>query len=339
MRIKLSFLLFFIFLFTAGCRQIKNTDSELNLSFEDIQDGKPKGWYFHPQHSYLVTIDSKDVKSGESAISIEYTGDTVAFQPIFITFPKSYEGKEITLSGYIKTENITDGYAGLWMRIDPEIAFDNMHQNGVTGTTDWKKYEITLDMNPAKTQQIVIGGLLVGKGKMWLDDLQITIDGTDIKGAKIYEKKPLPAELDKAFHFDSNIVISLSKNFDSKENKTLVANLELLGKLWGFLKYHHPEVGKGNYNWDNELFRMLPEYLKANGTARRDEILLQWMEKYGAITECMTCRETSADAVLKPDFSWVENSNMSSLLKEKIKEIYRDRHQGEQFYVGLKKCK
>jgi hypothetical protein len=26
---------------------------------------------------------------------------------------------------------------GLWMRIDPSIAFDNMNQNGIKGTTDW----------------------------------------------------------------------------------------------------------------------------------------------------------------------------------------------------------
>ena len=93
--------------------------------------------------------------------------------------------KNITLSGYIKTENV-DGYAVLWMRIDPQIAFDNMQQRGITGTTDWKKYEISLAMNPAETQQILLGGLLSGKGKMWLDDLHITIDGKDIKEAKIY---------------------------------------------------------------------------------------------------------------------------------------------------------
>ncbi|MGF1586724.1 MAG: hypothetical protein ACFCUM_15465, partial [Bacteroidales bacterium] len=31
------------------------------------------------------------------------------------------------------------------------------------------------------------------------------------------------------------------------EEDFLITNLELLGKIWGFLKYHHPEVGKGKY--------------------------------------------------------------------------------------------
>jgi hypothetical protein len=58
-------------------------------------------------------------------------------------------------------------------------------KNGVMGTTNWTKYEVTLDMNPEKTQQIVVGGLLVGKGKMWIDDLKVTIDGKDINSLKV----------------------------------------------------------------------------------------------------------------------------------------------------------
>jgi C-terminal processing protease CtpA/Prc len=112
----------------------------------------------------------------------------------------------------------------------------------------------------------------------------------------------------------------------------LITNLELLGKIWGFLKYHHPEVGKGKYDWDNELFQFLPEFMNVNDTRQRDESLLRWIEKYGELPVCTTCKET-ADAYQKPDFSWVENGNMSAVLKEKIKEIYQNRHQGTHYYI------
>ena len=69
-----------------------------------------------------------------------------------------------------------DGFAGLLVRIDPGIAIDNIRQYEVTGTTDWTKYEITLDLKPEETEQIVKGGLLAGKGKMWLDNLEVFID-------------------------------------------------------------------------------------------------------------------------------------------------------------------
>ncbi|MDR1182553.1 MAG: peptidase S41 [Bacteroidales bacterium] len=119
------------------------------------------------------------------------------------------------------------------------------------------------------------------------------------------------------------------------EEDFLITNLELLGKIWGFLKYHHPEVGKGKYDWDDELFQFLPEYLKVNDTKQRDETLLRWIEKYGELPVCTTCKETAADAYQKPDFSWVENANMRNELKEKIKEIYQNRHQGTHYYIRM----
>ncbi|MDR1180380.1 MAG: peptidase S41 [Bacteroidales bacterium] len=117
------------------------------------------------------------------------------------------------------------------------------------------------------------------------------------------------------------------------EDDFLINNLELLGKIWGVLKYHHPEVGKGKYDWDDELFQFLPEYLNVNDTGQRDETLLRWIEKYGELPVCTTCKETVADAYQKPDFSWVENGSMSAVLKEKIKKIYQNRHQGTHYYI------
>lgn len=132
------------------------------------------------------------------------------------------------------------------------------------------------------------------------------------------------------------VVIPLSMGLDSKEDTFLINNLELLGKIWGFLKYHHPEVANGKYDWDNELFRFLPEYLKVKETGQRDETLLKWIEKYGEIPPCATCRETSAQAYLKPDFLWIEKAQMNTALKEKIKEIYRNRYQGqESHYIRM----
>jgi len=124
------------------------------------------------------------------------------------------------------------------------------------------------------------------------------------------------------------IIIPLSTDLNLKEDTFLINNLELLGKIWGFLKYHHPEIASGKYDWDDELFQFLPEYLKVKEIGQRDETLLKWIEKYGKISPCATCRETSAQAYLKPDFLWVEKGQMSIDLKKKIMEIYSNRYQG-----------
>lgn len=325
---KTIFVVIALILTLSGSCQTKETETKFNFGFEEIEKDQPVRWYNFGSADYPIYLDSISVYSGKYSAVIEYGGETSNYKALAFTLPHNYIGKQITLSGYIKTENVTDGYAGLWMRIDPGIAFDNMHQRGVTGTTDWEKYEVTLSMNPSETQQIVIGGLLVGKGKMWLDDLSIMIDGKDIKDAELFKKEELPADKDKEFDNGSNISFPIL-------NEPLIANLELLGKLWGFLKYHHPAVARGDYNWDYELFRVLPDYLNTNDNKQRDKILLTWIEKYGEVPACETCKETSSEAYLKPDLSWIDNSNMDIGLKKRIKEIYINRHQGKHYYIGM----
>lgn len=172
-------IMIFLFSFSSFSQNISDS-SDFNFDFEEIEKDKPLHWENFGSSKYIISIDSTTKKSGKYSAEIEYYGTSVNFKAWAYTIPASYQGKKITLSGFIKTENVTDGWAGLWMRIDPSIAFDNMQKKGITGTTDWEKYEITLKLNPGKTKQIVLGGLLVGKGKMWLDDLQVSIDEKDI---------------------------------------------------------------------------------------------------------------------------------------------------------------
>jgi len=311
---------------TRAICKTEDNNTKFNLDFEDIINGKPRNWDIYVQPGFKVSIDSVTVYSGKYSIVIESTGESSNSQQVTLVLPNNYKGQQITLSGYIKTEGVIEGYAALWAYIQPQIAFDNMYQRGITGTTNWSKYEISLSMNPAKTTHISLGGMLVGKGKIWLDNLSINIDGKDLTEAKIFERQLFPAELDREFDKGSTIVFQ-------PLNEQRVTNLELLGRLWGFLKFHHPEIGKGNYNWDYELFRILPSFLESRSSSERDKTLLGWIDKYGAIPNCATCKESASDAFIKSDLSWVENSGMSRDLKMKIWEIHSKRFQGDHYYV------
>ncbi|MCA5006746.1 S41 family peptidase [Sphingobacterium bovistauri] len=326
---KIIFTLVFVLFSTITFAQ-KSNSQQLNLDFEDNINGYPDKWGNFGSNDYKIYIDSTNAKSGKFSAVIENGTGKSAYKALAINLPHNYKGKSIQVKGFIKTENITDGYAGLWMRIDPELGFDNMNSRGITGTTDWKEYEITLPLIPEKTKQIVVGGLLVGKGKMWLDNLQISIDGKDLDNTnlEIYTKVLLPAENDKEFDKGSNI--TLTKLTDNTIN-----NLELLGKIWGFLKYHHPEIAKGNYNWDYELFRVLPDYVKVKNIQERDDILTTWIEKYGKLPICKECKRTPNNAVLKPDLSWIKSSNLSLNLKTVLQEIYNNRNRGDNYYIKL----
>lgn len=46
-----------------------------------------------------------------------------------------------------------------------------------------------------------------------------------------------------------------------------------LGQLWGFLKYHHPAVAAGKYDWDIELIQGIPVVLQAKDEKEWKDLL------------------------------------------------------------------
>jgi hypothetical protein len=85
-----------------------------------------------------------------------------------------YRGSRIRLSGYLKTDLAQRGQ--MWLRIDgPEnkvLSFDNMDSRPITGTADWKRYEIVLDV-PTESINIAFGFFLSGSGTIWGDVFKI----------------------------------------------------------------------------------------------------------------------------------------------------------------------
>ena len=296
-----------------------------NLDFEILENQEAKDWSVFGNGDYKITYDQSITQSGKTAAAIESTSDNVTFNALAYSIPADFGGKKIKLTGYIKTENVAGGWSGLWMRIDPQVAFDNMQSRGITGTTDWKQYEIELPLN-SNAKTVVIGGILSGTGKMWLDNLEVTIDGKSLDKAP--EKELTKPQLDKEFDEGSQVVfLTLDKD--------QIANLDILGRIWGFLKYYHPAIGEGNYNWDYELFRILPDYQNVQTNTERDALLVNWIDSLGEVKPCKSCKETPNDAILKPDLAWMDNSGLSSSLVSKLNYIQANRNQGKHYYIDM----
>lgn len=295
-----------------------------NLDFETSENNSPALWKLMGNNSAKAFSDFNEKQQGKASAVIESEG-TEGFRAIMYTLPNNYAGRKITLSGYLKTENVTDGFAGLWMRIDPEVAFNNMQNVGLKGTNDWKKYEVTLNMSPENTQQIVIGALLSGKGKIWVDDLKVSIDGKDIENAKIFEKKLTKVELDKEFDKGSTI-----SNINLGQNN--IENLKKLGLIWGYLKYYHPNVAEGNYNWDYELFRIYKKTENASAE-QRDQILTDWIKGLGKF---QTAKNSEPKNVkIKPDLDWITNSGFSKELTELLLQLKDAKRPKVNYYVDF----
>ena len=144
--------------------------------------GLPVGWKRNSSDSYSMTVDTNFKHSGKASATVKFTcGAENAFASLSqVVAADDYRGKRVRLSGWMKSENTK--LAGLWMRLDGDrrtLGFDNMMDRAVTGTTDWKRYEVVLDV-PAAAITINFGTILDGKGQVWVDDLNLEVVSSDV---------------------------------------------------------------------------------------------------------------------------------------------------------------
>lgn len=132
---------------------------------------------------------------------------------------------------------------------------------------------------------------------------------------------------DTAYNHSSSVVFP-------EMTPQLVDNLDLLGRVWGFLKYHHPTISKGMYNWDEELFKMLPGYLKVTDNKQRDAYLAKWILRFGKIPVNKNVKSVDTNAMLKPDMAWINPENLSPKLYNLLMKVYQNRNNGL-YYVSF----
>jgi C-terminal processing protease CtpA/Prc len=306
----------------------------LNLGFEktDNKGGITGCNFTYGRDDYYTYRDDSIKMEGVNAIRLQkdIASEKKGFGVITFSLPANFKGSEITLKGYIKTESVQEGYAGLWLRTDAGnemVTLDNMSESGITGTQDWKQYTVRVPMDDHITS-LVFGGLLTGKGKSWFDKLELLVDDKPVSAVTWL------SAIQKAGRRELS---ASGVRIDSVLDGMQQENLYVLGKIWGFLKYHHPEVAKGNYDFDSCLFSITPAVLEAKNRRERDKALLNWINTLG--NEKNYPLATVADTAsfhTSPGLQWLNDEHLlSPALSAKLNDIYRYRNPGTNFYVRL----
>lgn len=113
-------------------------------------------------------------------------------------------------------------------------------------------------------------------------------------------------------------------------------NLFVAARTWGFLKYYHPDVAKGTYDFDSCLFYILPLVLKAENKLKRDDLLSRWIASLGdenRHAEVADARDTTIYS--KPDLAWLSDKRLfSERLSKKLNNIYLHRNTDTNYYVS-----
>ena len=114
-----------------------------------------------------------------------------------------------------------------------------------------------------------------------------------------------------------------------------VDHLVLLGKVWGFAKYHHPAVTTGKYDWDAKLLEALPTVLRAGDRAAASSAMESWLAAVDVPT-CSPCAVPPTDPHLNADVAWIRDRRSIGSLSDLLQRIYTNRRaDAAQHYVSF----
>lgn len=111
--------------------------------------------------------------------------------------------------------------------------------------------------------------------------------------------------------------------------------LESLCRVWGFLKYHHPQVATGKLNWDKELLQKIDELKPLQTKEEVSRLYLNWINSLGPVPAIAhPYVPDMARVISQPDTSWFSDTTaFSPALCKSLAYIYHNRNQGANHYI------
>ena len=294
----------------------------------DVQIAQPVGW--SQLGNVSATIDSVEKRSGRYSAMIERTDNEGIGGAIFYVIPANFSGKNIEVKAWLKGEGIANT-VGLMLLFDDEsnlTAVDAVKRKNLSAPDDWTEFSLTSKL-PEDIETIRIGAIISGTGKLWIDDFRVLIDGRDISSLT-YSDFRYRALDDNEFDEGSYI------NFAALTPQ-MVENLALLAKVWGFLKYYHPTVASGEYNWDYVLFRAMASMLTVKNHHERNFLLYRLAEGLGDFNTVRRLNIPNSKSMkMLPDWHWIDDSEtLGDELSRKLNAVKMARRENQHYYIGF----
>lgn len=307
-----------LLLIAGACESRKDTsmslqDESVIAKTPSIGSGK---WNMMKGH---ISIDTVNLYGGKNSLRLT-SSEKDSLKEIYVFYGydlTELDARFLTIKGKYKIDKAED--AEIIFRIQQYYYIDRVDSIIIEPikTSEWKDFTVK---TPIEKEANWAALYIVGKGEIdiLVSDCQAWID--DIPLSDILNKE---YAAEKDIEFDKGSGIELGEL-----TPQMLENLEVLGKVWGFLKYYHPEVTQGKYNWDYELFRVLSPIVKAKNKEERNELINKWIDKYGKIEEVVDYTISDSTKYSRfIDLSWLENkalfnSDVINKLRN-IKSSYR----------------
>ncbi|AZA84994.1 hypothetical protein C1637_22200 [Chryseobacterium lactis] len=113
--------------------------------------------------------------------------------------------------------------------------------------------------------------------------------------------------------------------------------LESLCRVWGFLKYYHPAVAKGNQDWNQQLFQKIEELKAITDKKELNVLYSNWIESLGKVENCKECSKKDDKVYFLKNFdlNWIDNTDLYTRnVAQKLHYIENNRNVGNNHYFG-----
>lgn len=205
-----------LILFIFGIQHVFGQSDNYNFGFEKPTKTETIPNWQKKNEGVAIALDSITKYQGNYSLKISSNNKSNGIPGVQNIINKSFEGKEIELNCYLKTENVQSAYIFLIIGTEKQNQFSFDMSPIVSGTSDWKKLSVKIPYTSESTK-ITIACNIEGSGEVWLDNLSLKIDNTNINELKTIKQSSV---------FDSKFALN---ELSEKE----VNKLQLLGKLWG----------------------------------------------------------------------------------------------------------
>ncbi|NDV58001.1 S41 family peptidase [Bacteroides sp. 519] len=287
---------------------IQQKDNSMSFNEASIYEYNPNNYLFTNKwykQKGDVRLDTLNLYRKEKSLHLTSRKDS-AISAVYFFDLSEIEGRTLTVTGKYKVRKSLEAELTFYLKpLKNEDATDSVSITHLN-TAKWHDFRLTIPLlTESKEASFWVLGtkeidLLLSDCEAWIDNDWALSD---------FITKSYDATLD--VEFDQGSGIDLGELTTEK-----LQNIKVLCRIWGFMKYYHPAVTKGNYNWDYELFRVLPWIAGAKNKDERNELLSKWIDKYGSI------KETSSYAIVDSskysrfiNLDWI---NDSEIFDEKV---------------------
>src|SRR5438477_4244209 len=277
----------------------------------------------HPRPAETAFLDSTVVHEGRHALRVQRDSTSHDdFTIAWLVIPVDFKGDTVEVRGWVRYRGVA-GSVGLVQRQDgPDglMVLDDMASRNLRGDSDWTELVSRQSLRTG-ARKLRVGAMLVGAGTLWVDDVRVLIDGAPFARVPVDSSRLTPLDLDHEFDAGSRFTLE-------HPSRTQVEDLALLGRVWGFLKYHHPAVVGGHRHWDYDLFRVLPAVAAAPSPAACRRVLAVWIDTLPPVPVPDTLAVLPPDSALAlaPDLAWLKDASVvGDTLGAQLRTIYARR--------------